>query len=189
MIAFFKALCLIWKNRQQLARLFELLPPALAAAGESMQQAGQGAISAGNFIKGGGGVPVNARQVVEQAAEAIAAGKQKVDDTADFLEDAGTEIGKVKVPTVSFTTTSIPVGIGSVEVVNGITLTQASLFGLVKDALNDSAEKLRTVSTHLQTTAANLHSAAAALNDAGNGFKSVGNFLISSGSALKQITE
>ncbi len=189
MIAFFKALCFIWKNRHQVARLLELLPPALAAAGESMQQAGQGAINAGNLIAGGGGVPLSARQVVDQAAEAITAGRQKVDDTADFLEDAGTEIGKVKVPTVSFTTTSIPVGIGSVEVVNGITVTQASLFGLVKNALTDSAEKLRALSTHLQATAANLHSAAATLNDAGNGFKSVGNFLDSSGGALKQITE
>lgn len=75
------------------------------------------------------------------------------------------------------------------KVVNGITLSQASRFGLVNDVFTDSAEKLRAVSTPLQATAAPLHGSAAALSDAGNRFKSAGNFLMRSGVALKQITE
>ena len=69
---FIKLLKLLWTNREQLLALLEILPGMLASAGESMDLAGNGAISASHVVRGGGGISFNARQVVDDAAEVLA---------------------------------------------------------------------------------------------------------------------
>jgi hypothetical protein len=181
--SFFKALKWLWDHGDQALPLLEILPQTLHATGAGMELAGQGAIDAGHLIRGGGGVPVNARQTVEAAADAIDSCYQQVLLVKGYIKSAGDEINDVKVPTVEPTYTEV-VG---VRVVDGFSFGNASLFGPVGDALKDGASKLNLAAQQLQTQATQLHNLSSALNDAGNNLGTLGTQLKQSGQALKQI--
>lgn len=182
--SFFKAIKWLWDHGDQFAPLLETLPQILRATGEGMELAGQGAIDAGQLLKGGGGVPFNARQAVEAAADAVDSCYQQVLLVKGFIKSAGDEIDKVKVPTVEPTFVTV---LGT-QVVSGLTFGNASLFGPVADALQDGAGKLNLAAQQLQTQATQLHNLSDILNDAGADLGTLGTRLKQSGQTLQQVT-
>jgi len=183
LVSFFKAIKWLWDHGDQLAPLLDTLPQILHAAGAGMEMAGQGAINAGHLLEGGGGVPVNARQAVEAAADAVDSCCQQVLLVKGFVKSAGDEIDKVKVPTVEPTFVTV---LGT-QVVSGLTFGNASLFGLVADALQDGSSKLNLAAQQLQTQATQLHNLSDALNDAGADLGTLGTRLKQSGQTLQQV--
>ncbi|MCC7355336.1 MAG: hypothetical protein IT330_16460 [Anaerolineae bacterium] len=182
--SFFKAIKWLWDHGDQFVPLLETLPQILHAAGEGMELAGQGAINASRLLKGGGGVPANARQAVESAADAVDSCYEQVLLVKGFIKSAGDEIDKVKVPTVEPTFVNV---LGN-QVVSGLTFGSSSLFGLVADALQDGATKLNLAAQQLQTQATQLHDLSDTLNDAGTDLGTLGTRLKQSGQTLQQVT-
>jgi len=115
---FFKLIAFLWNNRQVLLALLENLPSVLQTVGVSMEAAGDGAIQASHFIRGGGGVPVDVRgalntgsNIIEEIRSQVDGVKTQIDDLAklpfffavnapmtdfaDCVDDVSTEIQNV----------------------------------------------------------------------------------------------
>jgi uncharacterized protein YukE len=180
---FINVLGLIWQQRAALLALLEKMPDAMHVTGAGMQVAGQGAIEAGRALKGGTGIANSALSALETAAQALADCYAEVQSVASYFEDAGKQIGDVKVPTVAPTY----VNIGAQQVMSGLTFGETKLFGNVSKALKDGADKLEDAAGKLDNTAAALRNLKAALSDAGGDLNTVGQKLKEGGQAMQAV--
>lgn len=176
-MGFFDVIKLLWSN------WFESLPRILKDTGNGIEAAGESAIKASYFIKGGGNVPVNACGTIAETAQVIEECYQLVRTAALLIDTSGKEIDKVKIPTVEPTFTTV-VG---VKVVTGINFGEARLFGTVADGLKNGAADLNNVGTKLQTAASHLRQLKNALNQTGGDLYTAGTFLKEGGQKLKQL--
>jgi uncharacterized protein YukE len=180
---FVHVLGLIWERRAALVTLLEKVPDAMHDTGAGMEAAGQGAIEAGRALKGGTGVTTSALDALEAAAQALSECRNQVQSVAAYLEDAGKDIGDVKVPTVSATY----VNIGTQKVVSGLSFGDTKLFGDVSKALKDGAGKLEDTADGLASAVTALQSLKQALSDTGGDLNTVGEKLKEGGQALQAV--
>ncbi len=180
-MGFLNALKLLWSD--WLLPLLESLPKALKDAGEGIEAAGENVVKASYFIKGGGNVPVNARETVALTADVIEDCDQIIKNAAQLIKTAGEEIDKIKVPTVTASYTTV-VG---VSVVSGLQFGETSLFGNVASNLKNGANNLNNVAAKLHTASNNLNNLRDALNETGGDLYTVGMKLKESGEALKRL--
>jgi hypothetical protein len=178
-----RAVRLIWQRGDQILPLLEVLPDTLNALGNGMEIAGEGAIAASQVIRGGGQAPVNAHQLVLNAAAAIEQCKNQIDLAAGKLDDAGEDIGDITIPT-GVEVDPPPFG----QLLPVVKLVNTSLFGGVETAIKTGANRLEDVGDELQNAANNLNSFAQALDDAGGDLNTLGTVLRDSGVALQQVT-
>lgn len=161
--------------------MLEKLPETMKNAGEGIIAAGDGAINAGKFIKGG--VSPNARETVDLTADIISDCKTLIENAAALINTAGNEIGTVKVPTVTPTYVTLL----NVKVVSGLQVGDTRLFGQVADNLKNGADDLESIGTKLHDATSHLHSLSTVLNDTGSDLSIVGMKLKESGNELKQL--
>ena len=180
---FIHVLGLIWERRAALVTLLEKVPDAMHATGAGMQLAGLGAIEASRALRGGAGVTPNALDALEAAAQALSDCYDQVQSVASYIEDAGKDIGDVKVPTVSATY----VNIGTQKVVSGLSFGDTKLFGDVSKALKDGAGKLDDAADGLASAVTALQNLKQALSDTGSDLNTVGQKLKEGGQALQSV--
>jgi hypothetical protein len=182
---FLRLLKLFRRQRDQLLPLLENLVATLHAAGEGMEAAGRGSIHVSHIIRGGGAVPLNAHQVVLEAATAIDQCNQLIESAGSVIDTASKEIDSVKVPSVTATYGEVL----GLRVVTGISFGEVSRFGPVADALEEGADNLKDGGTRLHSAAAQLRNLGQVLNDAGSDLDTLGRDLIRGGEALQRATE
>jgi hypothetical protein len=190
--AFVNLIKFLWQHPQQLLNLLQGMVTAMHTTGQGIEIAGNGAIAASQLFTGGPNVPVSSSQTLEAAADAIEAARTQIENAADLIDDAATTIGNVKVPTVTPTYITLPIGVqpdGSPwRVVNGLSLGQVSAFGQVRNALRSSANRIEDFGQDLQGAANNVRSLKGALNTAGQDFSEMGVALRDSGRVLQELT-
>lgn len=180
---FVHVLGLIWEQRAALVTLLEKVPDAMHATGAGMEVAGQGAIEAGRALKGGTGVTTSALDALEAAAQALSDCCNQVQSVASYIEDAGKDIGDIKVPTVSPTYAYV----GPQKVVSGLSFDETKLFGNVSKALKDGAGKLDDAADGLASAVTALQNLKQALSDTGGDLNTVGQELKEGGQALQAV--
>jgi len=190
--SFLKLIQLFWRHGAALAAYLPSLPQVMHAAGQGMELAGNGAVATSKVLRGGVGVPLNAKQVVAGAADAVEAAKAQLQAAADLVKEAGNTIGSIKVPTVTATYINLPIPVAPGDppwrVVSGVSFGETSLFGGVKTALRDSSSRIDDVADDFQGMANNLNKLSQALNDAGADLGEMGGALRNAGQALQEIT-
>lgn len=179
----------ILQHPDELLALLQNMLTVMNTAGQGMEAAGNGAISASRFFTGGPGIPVSTDDAMEAAADAIEAAKSQIRQAANLIEDAATAIGDIKVPTVTPTFTTIGMGSASWRVVNGLTVGDATLFGGVEDALKDGADHMSDFGDDLQGAATALRSVGSRLNSAGEDLNEMGVALRDAGQGLQELTD
>ncbi len=181
----------IWDHADQLVILFQALPTGLQAAGVGMETAGNGAVLAGKTLGGNAALPVNAADVVQQAASAIDQCYEQVREVAKVIRDVANALDQVKVPGLTFTTHRFDfslIGLGQWDLVTGLAIEDQSLFGPVTSNMRTQANLMENqVGGRLHTTAQRLTSMSQTLDDAGSNLKSLGDALKEGGAALKQL--
>lgn len=188
---FFNFVRYIWDHADQLVVLFEALPAGLQAAGMGMETAGNGAVLAGKTLGGNAALPVNAADVLQQAANAIDQCYEQIQDVAEKMRDVAGALDQVKVPGFTFTTHKFDfslIGLGEWNLVTGLEIEEQSLFGLVTSNMRTQANLMENqVGERLHTAAQRLTSMSQTLDTAGSNLKSLGDALKEGGVALKQL--
>ena len=181
----------VWNHADQLVALFEVLPAGLRAAGVGIESAGDGAVLAGRTLGGNTALPINAADVLSQAANAVDQCHFQVKAAAQEIRDVATALDQVKVPTVSPQTHHFDfhvIGLGEWDLVTGLSFGQAGLFGAVTSNMRAQAGVMDTqVGGQLQTASQRLDSMSQTLDNAGNNLKTLGDALKQGGNSLQQL--
>lgn len=147
---FFKLLAFLWNNRQVLLELLENLPSLLQTVGASMEAAGDGAVQASNYIRGGGGAPVNMRGALNTGTDVIEAIRAQVDAVKTQIDDLA------KLPFFFAVNEPMTLFAGSVEDVSTEIQNVADSLNDVSSALNSTGLNLRTLGQQLSSAGTQL---------------------------------
>ncbi len=181
MIGFLRVLKVLWKLGSRLAPLFEQLPAQLPAAGRAMEAAGAVAVQTSYLLKGGGGSPINAKQMVDDIAAVIAQCNSSLQTVANYLQEATITIQSIQVPTVTGRSQNI---MGH-DVLVGLDFGSTSLFGNFGSQLNQAFSGLGPIKNSLGTAVTKLGNLRDALNQTGTDLDTLGTALKEGGTALQ----
>jgi hypothetical protein len=187
MASFFHLLKILWKRRSDLIEFLDLLPQLLKDAGEGIEAAGKSSKTFGSYMRGGSGVPVNARQIMAETADCINTSQQLLLNAANVINTAGSQINQVKIPVLDVTYTDINFGITTWKVVGSIGIEEKRLFQPVSTALSNSSTELKNMRLSLKNAADQLTELSKWFDSAGKEMNEVGDTLIDGGRALKRL--
>ncbi len=187
---FFNLIKLLWQKRALLLQLLEVLPDTLHTVGLSMELAGDGSIAVAKLLRGGSGVPVNARDSVHASAQVIQQAGNQIGQVAGLLEDIDSLLRDVEVPVLDIkkNTFDIPV-VGSVRLVTGVDIEDAKPFAPVANLFDSAHDDLIAVKQNLSNTANQLEALSGVFLQTGNNLNTMGDQLKLGGQSLKAFAE
>lgn len=147
---FLKLLALLWNNRQVLLELLEDLPSLLQTVGASIESAGDGAVQASYYIRGGGSAPVNMRSALNTATDVTEAIRTQVDTVRTQIDDLA------KLPFFFAVNEPMTLFADSVEDVSTEIQNVADSLSDVSSALNAAGSNLRTMGQQLSSAGTQL---------------------------------
>ncbi|MFH1486262.1 MAG: hypothetical protein ABIH46_09340 [Chloroflexota bacterium] len=181
----------LWDHAGQLTVLFQSMPSGLRAAGSGMEIAGDGALVTGKTLGGDAALPVNAADVLQQAANAVDQCYQQVRVVAQEIRDVADALDQVRIPTVTPVKRHFDlriIGLGEHDLVTGLSFDDASLFGAATSGMRRQANLMESsVGGQLHIASQRLGSMSQTLDSAGNSLKSLGDSLKQGGTALQQL--
>jgi hypothetical protein len=180
---FLNLIRVFWTLGDRLAPLFEKLPDQLPNAGRAMVNGGDVAITTSQVLVGGGGVPINAQQVVNEMEIALSRCYQELRQVRDSIQGASNTIAGIQVPTVSAHMDRI---MGH-DLCTGLDFSSTSLFGGFSSDLNNAISKLDPALGSLDTAASKLTDLSNALGLAGTDLNTLGTAFKDAGNALQNI--
>ena len=181
MIGFLRVLKVLWTLGDRLAPLFEQLPAQLPAAGRAMQNGGNVAIETSHLLKGGGSVPVSAKQMVNDIATVVSQCKTSLQAVTTQLQTAITTVQSIQIPTVTGKSERI---MGH-DVLVGLNFGSTSLFGNFGSQLNQAFAGFGPIRDSLGTAVTKLGNLRDALEQAGTDLDTLGSAMKEGGTALQ----
>ncbi|HEX2091126.1 MAG TPA: hypothetical protein VHG28_01945 [Longimicrobiaceae bacterium] len=183
----------LWDNSDQLIPLLERLPPAMRAAGEGLETAGDGAVLAGNALGGDAAAGVNAAGVLREATAALEQARLQLQAIAGDVRAAADALDQVTVPSIDFTKQRFNlsmIGLGQPELVTGVSVGQQhpDFLAPLRTRIRSGADLLdANLADDLRTATERLERMSTALEDSGNRIRSLGASLRTGGTALKEL--
>jgi hypothetical protein len=183
---FFRALMLIWQHGDALAPLLDGLRSSLPITGQAMVASGESAEQVGKVLKARGGLPITAEGLTDRLKESIRQSREQLADVEQYLRDAGDAIKAIKVPAITFQTTTLDLGLlGKYDFATGMGVANVSPFTPVHDGLDGIAGLVHNVTAQLHANENVLRDLSDMLGTAGGHLQTLGHGLKEGGRALQ----